>query len=96
MTVEQKHSNLLAIAQSQLGQLSPDKLELVVAFLAYLQEREKTQAIEELSSIPDFTLCVGEIENNTSHLIADDAEVWEAYLKTEQKWEEVYRRLADS
>ncbi|MCT7972937.1 hypothetical protein [Laspinema olomoucense] len=27
---------------------------------------------------------------------ASDEEVWEAYLASEQEWEEVYRRLADS
>ncbi|MCL1466674.1 hypothetical protein [Argonema galeatum] len=35
-------------------------------------------------------------EDNSSTLVAEDAEVWKAYLAVEQRWEEVFRRLADS
>ncbi len=33
---------------------------------------------------------------NSSSEIPQDSEVWKAYLAVEQKWEEVFRRLADS
>jgi hypothetical protein len=31
-----------------------------------------------------------------SHLIAADEEVWQSYLASKEKWQEVYRRLANS
>lgn len=36
------------------------------------------------------------IAHNAAPLIADDTEVWQAYLASKKQWQEVYRRLADS
>ena len=36
------------------------------------------------------------IANKDLNLTAEDAEVWKAYLASVQRWEEVYRRLANS
>lgn len=41
MATEQKHNQLLEEAESRLRQLSSEKLEVVVTFLAYLQNRKK-------------------------------------------------------
>ncbi|MEH2350278.1 MAG: hypothetical protein V7K55_20215 [Nostoc sp.] len=104
MATEQKHSTYLSEAESRLRQLSLEKLRLAVAFLAYLQEIEENEVTEKvLLNIPDFAQSFREIEQNeeklentTSHQIASDEEVLETYLAVEKKWEEVFRRLADS
>ncbi|WP_196511347.1 hypothetical protein [Nostoc sp. NZL] len=104
MAIEQKHSIYLSEAESRLRQLSIEKLRLAVAFLAYLQETEEKQVTEKvLLNIPDFAQSFREIdqkedklENTSSNQIASDEEVWQAYLASKQKWQEVYRRLADS
>ncbi|MEH2286697.1 hypothetical protein [Nostoc sp.] len=104
MATEQKHSNYLLEAESHLRQLSIEKLRLAVAFLAYLQETEENEVTEKvLLNIHDFAQSFREIgqnedklENTASNRIASDEEVWQAYLASKQKWQEVYRRLADS
>ncbi|MFN6462043.1 MAG: hypothetical protein RMZ41_009370 [Nostoc sp. DedVER02] len=104
MATEQKHSIYLSEAESHLRQLSIEKLRLAVVFLAYLQETEEKEVTEKvLSNIPDFAQSFREIEQNEDKLentassqIASDEEVWQAYLASKQKWQEVYRRLADS
>ncbi|MBD2210828.1 hypothetical protein H6G27_13185 [Nostoc linckia FACHB-104] len=103
MAAEQKQSIYLSEAESRLRQLSPDRLRVAVAFLAYLQETAETKVTEELLSIPGFAASFLETENSkeqlgdtTSNQIAEDDEVWQAYLASEKKWEEVYRRLANS
>ncbi|MEH2136015.1 hypothetical protein [Nostoc sp.] len=104
MATEQKHSIYLSEAESRLRQLSIEKLRLAVAFLAYLQETEEKEVTEKvLLNIPDFAQSFREIEqkedkleNIPSNQIASDEEVWQAYLTSKQKWQEVYRRLADS
>lgn len=104
MATEQKHSNYLSEAESRLRQLSIEKLRLAVAFLGYLQETEENEVTEKvLLNIPDFAQSFREIEQNedklentASNQIASDEEVWQAYLTSKQKWQEVYRRLADS
>lgn len=103
MAAEQKHSTYLLAAETQLRQLSPERLQIAVAFLTYLQETEEKEVTEKLLSIPGFAASFRETENskdklwdNTSNQIATDNEVWDAYLISEKKREEVYRRLADS
>lgn len=104
MATEQKHSTYLSEAESRLRQLSLEKLRLAVAILAYLQETEESEATEKLLlNIPDFAEYFREmeksedkLENTASNHIASDEEVWQAYLAVEKKWEEVFRRLADS
>ncbi|MBX9254400.1 hypothetical protein H1Q63_10670 [Desmonostoc muscorum CCALA 125] len=104
MTTEQKHSTYLSEAESRLRQLPPEKLRVAVAILAYLQKTQESEATEKLLlNIPDFTEFFREIEENEDKLentasneIASDEEVWQAYLVVEKKWEEVFRRLADS
>lgn len=104
MAIEQKHSIYLSEAESRLRQLPIEKLRLAVAFLAYLQETEEKEVTEKvLLNIPDLAQSFREIdqkedklENTSSNQIASDEEVWQAYLAVEKKWEEVFRRLADS
>ncbi|MEH2447671.1 MAG: hypothetical protein V7K18_18400 [Nostoc sp.] len=104
MATEQKHSNYFSEAESRLHQLSIEKLRVAVVFLAYLQETEENEVTEKLLlNIPDFAEYFREIEQNedklentASNQIASDEEVWKAYLASKQKWQEVYRRLADS
>ncbi|MEH2057086.1 MAG: hypothetical protein V7K97_13170 [Nostoc sp.] len=104
MATEQKHSTYLSEAESRLRQLSPEKLPVAVAIIAYLQKTESSEATEKLLlNIPDFAEYFREIEQNEDELqntpsnqIASDEEVWQAYLAVEKKWEEVFRHLADS
>ncbi|QSJ15822.1 hypothetical protein JYQ62_29100 [Nostoc sp. UHCC 0702] len=103
MAAEQKPSTYLLEAENRLRQLSPERLQLALAFLAYLQETAENEVKEKLLSIPGFAAVLSETNNskdkvgdNTSNLVAEDAEVWQAYLASKQKWQEVYRRLADS
>jgi hypothetical protein len=104
MTTEQKHSTYLSEAESRLRQLTPEKLRLAVAIIAYLQKTEESEATEKLLlNIPDFAESCRELEQNedklettASNSIASDQEVWQAYLVVENKWEEVFHRLADS
>lgn len=104
MATEQKHSTYLSEAESRLRQLSLEKLRVAVAIIAYLQKTEESEATEKLLlNIPDFAESFREmeqsedkLENTTSNQIASDEEVWQAYLAVEKKWEEVFRRLADS
>lgn len=105
MTAEQKHITLLEEAEKSLRQLPPESIKVAIAFLAYLHKTEESKVIEELLSIPGFAVSFREsVENNNSNDIlgnnsldlAQDAEVWEAYLTSKKKWKEVYRRLANS
>lgn len=104
MTTEQKHSTYLSEAESRLRQLPHEKLRVAVAMIAYLQKTEESEATEKLLlNIPDFAEFFREIEQNevrlentASNEIVSDEEVWKAYLAVEKKWEEVFRRLADS
>lgn len=103
MAAEQKHSHYILEAESRLRELSPKKLQLALAFLAYLQETGENEIQEKLLNIPGFASSLSETNNSKekvgdtqSNLIAEDAEVWQAYLAVEQQWEEVFRRLADS
>ncbi|ODH00144.1 hypothetical protein A4S05_34570 [Nostoc sp. KVJ20] len=104
MATDQKHSNYLSEAESLLRQLSTEKLRIAVAIIAYLQKTEENEVTEKvLLNIPDFAQFFREIEqkedkleNTASNQIASDEEVWQAYLASKQKWQEVYRRLADS
>jgi len=44
----------LTEAESRLRSLSPERLRVANDFLAYLQEREESEATAELLSIPGF------------------------------------------
>lgn len=101
MTVELKQNTLLEVAYKQLNELSIEKLKLAVALLSHLQAADEDE-LTKLQNIPGFTAALEKIENqeqveNTnSTQIANDEEVWEAYLEIEKQWEEVFYRLADS
>lgn len=45
---------LLTEATKRLRKLSPERLRVANDFLAYLQEREETDATQELLGIPEF------------------------------------------
>lgn len=47
-------SKMLEDARQRLEQLSPDRLRVASDFLAYLDEREQSEATEELLRIPGF------------------------------------------
>ncbi|MEH2074975.1 MAG: hypothetical protein V7K57_11375 [Nostoc sp.] len=104
MATEQKHSTYLSKAESRLRQLPPEKLRVAIAMIAYLQKTEESEATEKLLlNIPNFAEFFREIEQDEDKLestasiqIASDEEVWQAYLASKQKWQEVYCRLADS
>jgi len=46
--------NVLFEAQNRLRSLSPERLRVANDFLAYLQEREESEATAELLAIPGF------------------------------------------
>jgi hypothetical protein len=103
MAAEQKHDNYLSEAESRLRQLSSEQLQVVVAFLTYLQATEKYEVTEQLLSIPGFAVSLRATENSQDKIgdlalnaITTDDEVWQAYLVSKQKRQEVYRRLANS
>jgi hypothetical protein len=50
----QEDMALLQKAERHLRQLSPDRLRVAGDFLAYLEEREESEATEELLSLPGF------------------------------------------
>ena len=54
MESTQKELTLLQEAQETLTQLSPEKLQVAVDFLTYLQDKEAQEATDELLSIPNF------------------------------------------
>ncbi|MCL4395433.1 MAG: hypothetical protein M1482_11645 [Chloroflexi bacterium] len=47
-------ASLLTEASKRLRRLSPERLRVANDFLAYLQEREETDATQELLNIPGF------------------------------------------
>ncbi|MBW4599132.1 MAG: hypothetical protein KME29_05805 [Calothrix sp. FI2-JRJ7] len=101
MEVELKQNNLLEVAYKHLNELSLEKLELAVALLSHLQAADADE-ITKLLNIPGFVVArqntetQQQPENTNSAHIADSEQVWEAYLASKHKWQEVYRRLADS
>ena len=50
----QPRSTLLEETESCLQRLSPERLQVASDFLAYLEERERLEATEELLNIPGF------------------------------------------
>ncbi len=50
----QPRSTLLKETESRLRRLSPERLQVASDFLAYLEERERLEATEELLNIPGF------------------------------------------
>ncbi|MCZ7670419.1 MAG: hypothetical protein M5U34_26285 [Chloroflexi bacterium] len=47
-------NDLLVMAETRLRRLSTNRLRVANDFLAYLEERESSEATEELLSIPGF------------------------------------------
>jgi len=47
-------TTVLEEARRRLERLSPDRLQVASDFLAYLEEREQSEATEELLNIPGF------------------------------------------
>lgn len=47
-------TKVLEEARKRLERLSPDRLRVASDFLAYLEEREQSEATEELLKIPGF------------------------------------------
>jgi len=47
--------SLIVEAERRLHALSPERLRVAADFLAYLEERESSEATEELLRIPGFT-----------------------------------------
>jgi len=47
-------TKVLGEARERLGRLSPGRLQVASDFLAYLEEREQSEATEELLNIPGF------------------------------------------
>jgi len=52
--ITQEHSTLLSEAERRLRRLSPERLLVASDFLAYLEERESSEATQELLNIPGF------------------------------------------
>lgn len=47
-------ASLLQAAKRRLHRLSPERLRVADDFLAYLEEREESEATQELLGLPDF------------------------------------------
>lgn len=60
MESRQEDITLLQDAEDRLRRLSPERLRVVSDFLAYLEEREETEATAELLNIPGFESAFGE------------------------------------
>ncbi len=54
MKTTQTRPTDLEEAKRRLERLSPDRLKVATDFLAYLEERERSEATEELLTIPGF------------------------------------------
>ena len=54
MTRTQTKQTDLEEAKRRLERLSPDRLKVASDFLAYLEEREESEATEELLNVPGF------------------------------------------
>ena len=47
-------AELLSKVKQQIERLSPERLQVALDFLAYLEERESDEATEELLKLPGF------------------------------------------
>ena len=54
MEQERENIALLRDVARRLGRLSPDRLRVADDFVAYLEEREESEATEELLRLPGF------------------------------------------
>jgi len=54
MSSRQKDTGLLREVQHRLDRLSPDRLRVAGDFLAYLEEREESEATQELLNLRGF------------------------------------------
>jgi len=59
MLSRQKNMGLLREVQHRLHRLSPDRLRVAGDFLAYLEEREESEATQELLNLPGFEAAFG-------------------------------------
>ena len=83
---------MLAYLQATEENKAIEELLSIPGFAASFREAQShTQEQANLSSNNHKVDTVGD---NSSYLVAEDSEVWQAYLAVEQKWEEVFRRLA--
>jgi hypothetical protein len=67
----------------------------IPGFAACFDETVQPEGHEEMNLSSENSIDDA-FSNNSPNQIAQDAEVWQAYLAIEQKWEEVFRRLANS
>jgi hypothetical protein len=54
VATSQSKRTVLEEARQRLERLSPDRLQVASDFLAYLEERERSEATKELLRIPGF------------------------------------------
>ncbi len=52
--MEAAHTKLLQETERRLRRLSPERLQVASDFLAYLEERESSEATQELLNVPGF------------------------------------------
>ena len=62
MKSETPDTALLEAAKNYLNNLSSQRLQVAIDFLAYLQKKEEEEATEELLDIPDFEQKLEEAE----------------------------------
>lgn len=62
MKSETPDTALLEVAKNYLHNLSDQRLQVAVDFLAYLQNKEEEEATEELLDLPDFERILKEAE----------------------------------
>jgi len=60
-------STLLDEIKQRLQQLSPERLQVLNDFLAYLEERERSEATQELLKIPRFEEALHEAEHSIAN-----------------------------
>ena len=66
--VERKMSSreLRRKARERIESLSPERLQVAIDFLSYLEERESNEATDELLRIPGFRAVLDEVEKSIS------------------------------
>lgn len=85
----------LAYQQGTDAQEVTKELLSIPGFAASYREVEQNNGQEQANFKSNINQ-VNAVEENSLYIIADDEEVRQAYLASKQKWQEVYRRLADS
>lgn len=66
---------ILQEAENRLRRLSPERLRVVIDFLAYLEQREANEATAELLSIPGFeqALCEAKEQAEAGEVVPFDS-----------------------